>query len=177
VGRVSAVIADYMGDIQTAGEMRDFSKRHRTGNRRGIIQKIRLTNKKGEPSASFKMGEPLTIEIEAEFFDKVLNPSAGVFIFADNGVKVSDYRTQQSGLLLGQVKGKVTFKLIINPLVFYPRCYALDVWISNPMANDDYDWIRDAIAFDVQASSSFMSGESPSAAYGFAHLPFEWKVD
>jgi len=175
-GKISDVVSQYVGAYQPSAVVNDFSQCHRTGNKKGMIRSIKLENEQGILCASFAMGEAIKISIDVEFFEEALNPSAGAYIFADNGVQVSDYRTHQTGIQLGKLRGKVTFVLLIKSMLLYPRNYVFSIWISNQTLDDDYDFIRDAIAFEVRASATLMKGKSPTAQYGYVHLPFEWKV-
>jgi lipopolysaccharide transport system ATP-binding protein len=175
-GRISNVISQYAGAYQPSAIVNDFSHCHRTGNRKAIIDSIRLENEQGILCASFAMGEEIKVIIDVEFLEDAINPSAGVYIFADNGVQVSDYRTHQTGIQLGKLRGRTTFILVIKSMLLYPRNYVFSIWISNQTLDDDYDFIRDAIAFEVRASATFMKGKNPTAQYGYVHLPFEWKV-
>ena len=150
----------------------DFSDFERTGLRVGVIKGVLLKNGRTKQSTvTYKTGEPILLTIQTEFNEPVQNPSAGIYLFTDSGLKIAEYRTQDDQIVLGKISGRIDFQLEIAQLLLYPRKYVISVWVGDFMAKQDFDYIRDVIGFEIVPSESKLN-----QSYGIVNLPASWQI-
>jgi lipopolysaccharide transport system ATP-binding protein len=174
-GSAREAVERYGSDRLEKSEVYDHSGWSRTGTGEARIVSVRLEDAEGRAQHEFCIGEALVIRVRAMFFKEVENPSFGVSIETDGGVRVTDLRSFHSGVKVEKVNGTVEFVIRINPIHLYPRRYWIQPWVASKGC--DYDWVMNAAEFEVTSGPSFLDGARVTANHGIAFIPVDWTVN
>ena len=150
--------------------------RQRNRNRRGRRLSSGWQSTEGHAQTLYRMGETMVIVIRAEFPNEVNNPTFGVNIVTDSGIRVADCRSNHYGVEIGTVKGIVEYRVRINSLELYPRSYSVEPWVANASCTSDYDWVTNATEFEVSSGPNFMGGANVNSSHGVMYIPTSWEV-
>lgn len=112
-GEPSAVISDYLRQYMVRIGMLNVEEH---GTRDIEMREVRLINDQGENSATFRSGQPMTVEIDYFARTRVERPVFGFNIKTGNGVYVFGSNTQIANIPLDFVEGHGSVRLVIDPL-------------------------------------------------------------
>jgi lipopolysaccharide transport system ATP-binding protein len=171
-----AAVSRYLKHHQTQAEVTDLSSRSRVGTGEARVTGIRFLNDLDEPQTHFRMGEPMRIEVSVRFHRTVENPTFGVNIGTDTGVRVADCRSSHYGVIAGVMGGDVAYVMRIPRVLLFPRTYYVEPWVADSGCRSDFDWVREAATFVVTSGPSFLGGENFTDEHGISYLVTEWKV-
>jgi len=157
-------------------EVHDTGSWSRTGTGEARVISVRLENAEGHAQTLYRMGETMVIVMRAEFPNEVNNPTFGVNIVTDSGIRVADCRSNHYGVEVGTVKGIVEYRVRINSLALYPRSYSVEPWVANASCTSDYDWVTNATEFEVSSGPNFMGGANVNSSHGVMYIPTSWEV-
>ena len=151
--------------------------REHTGRRRNsspLMQRVTLTDGKGQPISVLPMGEGLNVEVSFIAKDRPLRPFLGVVIknFIGASVFGIDNRMVPGFVLDAVTRGTVTCHFERLPLM--PGSYTMDLYLGDEHIS--MDAIYDAVSFDVIPADVFGSGKLPHAGVGSVFWPATWSV-
>ncbi|MDE2111499.1 MAG: ABC transporter ATP-binding protein [Alphaproteobacteria bacterium] len=175
-GSPEQAVQAYSRNRTLQSEVADTGTWSRTGTGEARVISVRLEDGDGNPQMLYRMAEPLVIVMRAEFPQEVTNPTFGVNIVTDSGVRVADCRSSHYGVRTGKVKGIVEYRARIDSLALYPRSYSVEPWVANAACTSDYDWVRNAAEFEVSSGPNFIGGVNVNASHGVMYIPTSWEV-
>jgi lipopolysaccharide transport system ATP-binding protein len=126
-----------------------FSRVDASGNGRGTILAVSLSNAAGQPALAFQSGELMTASVSIEFRDRVEEPVVGLMVRTRVGLNVYGTNTELEALRLGPREAgdkiRVTYSF---PCDLCPGEYSLTIASHDPDGTW-HEWIDEAIAFNV----------------------------
>ena len=174
-GEVANVVQQYYQMSAPQSAIADLSKCSRTGTGEARVTRIQLEGEDGGIQTHFRMGEPLTIVVEADFPTRIQNPTLGVNIVMDGGMQVvADCRSSHYNVKIGSVQGRVEYRMRIPSVQLYPRIYTVEPWVCDAGCMSEFDWVREAVSFEITSGPKFMGGASVTSAHGISHINTEW---
>lgn len=170
------VIHDYLSMFlseDVAVDLENFKDRSGTGEAR--IIHIQLLNGVNQPSFSTRMGEQMKIRITIRYDGpSEKQVTLGMYLYTEDGILVSDFRTNHMRFDVKLRTGKSSFDLVIDPILLYPRTYIISPWIMDSYVKEDIDYVRYAAKFEIEASDFLGTGAQFSSAYGITHMTAYW---
>ena len=154
----------------------NLSRCSRTGTGEARITAVQLEDAEGCVQSHFRMGEPLTIVVRAEFPVEIQNPTFGVNIVTDSGIRVADCRSSHYNLRIGPVRGSVEYRMCIDSILLFPRSYSVEPWVADAAGLSDLDWVRSAATFVVSSGRRFMGGANVTSEHGISFIPTRWSA-
>jgi lipopolysaccharide transport system ATP-binding protein len=173
-GEITEAVNRYLRprEVQSANDELENCPREGVGGAR--ILSIRFEDDNGNLRTHFRMGEPLSIVVKANFENDLTNPVFGVNLMTDRGVMVADCRSSHYGFQVGTVGGTVEYRMRIPNILLYPRSYIAEPWVCEREGGSDMDWVREAATFAITSNPDFLSGATVTSGHGIAHLSTEW---
>jgi lipopolysaccharide transport system ATP-binding protein len=173
-GKPSDVINRYIGLVlerQHAQANKEDRVRgsFRHGDGTSEITSVEILNEAGEPAATVRSGESITVRVRARFHTTQSHPMVGILIRTRIGMDVYGTNTSIERIELGELQAgdelSVDFQL---ECWLTPQQYTLTV-ATQSADGSSHDWLDDAIAFEVLDTR---------VAAGVANLraKVEWKV-
>jgi ABC-type polysaccharide/polyol phosphate transport system ATPase subunit len=172
-----AVVARYMQHDTPSAVTGDLSKRIRVGTGEARISSIRFLNDGDEPQTHFCMGEPMKIAVTVNFHREVMNPTFGVNIVTDTGIRVADCRSSHYDVEIGPVRGEVSYVMRVPNVLLFPRTYYVEPWVADAGCLSDFDWVREAASCVVTCGPNFRSGANMREDFGISYIETEWSVN
>jgi len=123
------------------------------------------------------MGEPVNFIVDVKFATEISNPTFGLNIVTEDGVRVADCRTAHYGVRVGRVSGLVRYRARIETLALYPRSYSIEPWVTDTACMTVYDWVKDTAELVVTSGPNFHSGANVTADHGISFIATTWKVE
>lgn len=148
----------------------------RTGTGQARIVSLETFDGNGRQIRSVPMGGRLDVVVTVKFNEIVNNPTYGINVVTDNGILVSDCRSSHYGVKTNSVIGTVTFQVTIDPILLYPRSYLLEPWVTDTTGHMNFDWVKEALFFDVLQNPSLLYDQTVSAAHGIALIKTRWQI-
>jgi len=173
-GDCDTAVKRYVSNNRARSSVNDMTGLNRTGTREAEILSMQFEDCQGNLTSTFRMGEPLVARIQVRFHRPALNPTCGLLITLDTGMRVADCRSTHSDLVVGLSEDIVEFKMTIPNLTLYPRTYLVEPWISDEKAMSDYDWVHAAASFEVTSGPKFLNGVNVTSQNGITFVPTEW---
>lgn len=175
-GGAREVIASYHHDV--ARSLAEWSRSvaqpltpaMRRGDGRAVVQSIRTLDAAGRPSAVWRSGEPVAVEVTVKFEQAVADPVIGIMIRTRIGFEVFGTNTELENLKLGPVEaGAVLVVSFAFPCALCAQEYTLTAASHDP-DGVWHDWLEDAVAFSV-ADSRYTAGVANlRAEVSFQHV-------
>jgi lipopolysaccharide transport system ATP-binding protein len=172
----STLLRYQAGFVDSSGGTRDLTETAgRTKGSTPVMREVSLTDARGQPVKSVRMGESLQVSVTFAHAKRPLRPvlgvvlktSMGLSLFGINNRMVPEYRFDRP-----VTEGKITCRFDRLPVM--PGLYALDLFFGDDQ--HDLDTVRDAISFEVTTADVFGSGKLPGAETGPFWWPASWSV-
>jgi lipopolysaccharide transport system ATP-binding protein len=181
-GESHTVIDSYISLTQTDGEggspgVADLTAHTNVyGNRESIIRQVRLTDQTGVARGTFRMGQPMVVEVELEGFADVPDGILGVTFKSHNGLWLASLNTgMRCDLVDAPRTRRETARLRLPRLPFTPGTYSIAISVTHGrIARIDY--VEQAIGFNVVGADVYGSGYDVSAKYGLIFLDGAWQI-
>ncbi len=123
------------------------SARH--GDGRVEIASLEIVGQNGQPAATVRSGEQITVRLKLCFRALVENPVAGILIRSRIGVSVYGTNTELEGVEIGPRRAGETAEVEFSfPCNLCPQEYTLTVASHDPDGSP-HDWLEEAILFSV----------------------------
>jgi lipopolysaccharide transport system ATP-binding protein len=170
------VIHDYLSMFLSEDVSIDLENfKDRSGTGEAHIVHIRLLNGDSQPSYSVRMGERLKIRLSIRYEGQSEKQvTLGMYLHTEDGILVSDFRTNHMGFDTILNMGTSSFDLIIDSILLYPRTYVVSPWIMDSYMKEDIDWVRYAAKFEIEASDFLGTGAHFTSEYGITHIKAQW---
>lgn len=174
--RTRLVIPEYLSQFLSEDvtiDLENFKDRSGTGEAR--IVKIQLFNGDNQLSYGVRMGERLKIRLTLRFeslYEKQV--TLGMYLHTEEGILVSDFRTNHMGFETNLKTGISSFDLNIDSVLLYPRTYIISPWIMDSYMKEDIDWVRYAAKFEIETSDFLGTGAHFTSEYGITHIIANW---
>lgn len=128
-------------------------KPQRRGNRKALIQNVRILNSLGEYSKEnlvFNFNEEVTLVIDVVAYELLQGCIVGFFVCDKNGNEVIGSNTWEENLQIGKLSPgeKLTVKFKFR-LPLKPISYSVTVAGSEDYTSVTFDWIDNALVFQV----------------------------
>ncbi|WP_236738832.1 ABC transporter ATP-binding protein [Chroogloeocystis siderophila] len=128
-------------------------KPHRRGNRKALIQDVKILNSLGEYSRDnlvFNFNEEVTLVVDLVVYEPLQGCIVGFFVCDKNGNEIIGSNTWEENLQIGKLspgeKFTVQFKF---KLPLRPVSYSVTVAGSEDYTSVTFDWIDNALVFQV----------------------------
>jgi lipopolysaccharide transport system ATP-binding protein len=176
-GHVQEAVGRYLQQGKTPTAVTDLRGRPRKeGTGEARIISIRLENRHAEQQTHFVMGDTLNVIIRVHFSRAIKNPTFGVKIATDSGIRVADCLSSHYGLRVNPAIGAFDIRVSIESLLLYPRTYIVEPWIADTGCLGYFDIVRNAATFVVTSGPGFMNGASVFSYQGISFIPTRWKA-
>ncbi len=175
-GDTQEAVSLYLKKTRPQAVVEDLSNSTRSGTGEARITRIRFENDAGVPQTHFRMGEPMNIVVGARFNSAVENPTLGINIVTDTGIRVADCRSSHYNVKIGRTEGLIEYRMRIDPVLLYPRTYTAEPWVADAGGLADFDWVRNAASFVVTSGPNFKSGANVNTHHGIAFIPTTWSA-
>ena len=173
-GTARKAVSYYFSTTKPSASSENMEERERIGDGTARIHALWFEDDRSNREAHFRMGEPMTIVFRVHFPARVLNPTFGISIIADNGVLVSDCRSSHYKAAMDSVQGTVECRIKIESLLLFPRVYIIEPWVTDSAVLATFDWVRNAATIVVTSGSSFKG--NVDASHGITFIPTTWDV-
>ncbi|MGH2346703.1 MAG: ABC transporter ATP-binding protein [Chloroflexota bacterium] len=178
-GRAVDAVAHYAhligNEARVSRDLQDWW--NRSGTRRARILHCSLEwQGSGAGLGHVVMGDTLIVRFEVAR-DADVRPSTLRFscvVSTTTGIPVMHISNEDDGFIFPDVE-KGTVAIVVPRLPLFPGTYTVSLWVGN-QHYDDYDYVRDCLAFDV------VQGDVPDRAYkmnwynGLVYSPSEWSA-
>lgn len=175
-GETRHVLPQYLSQFVSENVIIDLENfKDRSGNGVARIVGIQLLNTENQPTYNVRMGEALNIRFSIRYDGKTEKQIVlGMYLYTENGILVSDFRTNHMGLECSLNPGINIFDLCLDSIHLYPRTYFISPWIADSYIKEDIDWVRYAAKFAVEDSDFLGTGAHFTAEYGITHIRAKW---
>jgi homopolymeric O-antigen transport system ATP-binding protein len=157
IGKASEVVERYENAMNSAAPRRESPSAggHRLGSGEVDITQIRLLNARGRETSSIVSGEAVTIEIRFAAHQAVPDAIFGVSARSKHDTAaVFDLSTAKDGHSVGRLGGEGAISLHVDRFDLEAGAYWLDVGIYEANWDRPYDYLWQALPFDVSAADS-----------------------
>jgi lipopolysaccharide transport system ATP-binding protein len=175
-GDAQQAVSHYLQSGRTPAADSDLHGHVRSGTGDARIVSMRFENSHAQPRTHFNMGEAVNVLVRVTFPRTIQDPTFGVTISTESGIRVADCRSSHDGLRIGPARGDVEICMTIGSLLLYPGTYIVEPWVSDAGCLVDFDWVRSAGSFIVTSGQNFMNGASVASFHGIAFIPTSWKA-
>jgi lipopolysaccharide transport system ATP-binding protein len=129
-----------------------------------MMRKVVLRNAVGEPTATFSMGDSMSVEVVFDL-PEPMSAVLGVVVKTDLGAAVFGVDNRFiDGFCFDESVTRGTIECRLENLPLNPGGYSLDLYLGN--RQHSLDQIRAAIRFNVVAADVFGSGKVPNSQCG-----------
>jgi homopolymeric O-antigen transport system ATP-binding protein len=173
-GTARKAVNYYFSTIKPSASSESMEERERIGDGTARIHALWFEDDRLNRETHFRMGEPMTIVFRVHFPARVLNPTFGINIIADNGVLVSDCRSSHYKAPMESVQDTVECRIKIGSLLLLPRVYIIEPWVTDSAVLATFDWVRNAATIVVTAGPSLKG--NVDASHGITFIPTTWDV-
>lgn len=138
-----------------------------------IMRAVTLSDERGEPRATIRMGTGLSINVEYRSDRRALCPVLGLIIKNNYGVSLFGINNRiVPGYQFDTPSQSGAISCILRDLPLMPDTYSIDLYFGD--AYQDHDVVYDAVTFEVMAADVFGSGKLPGAECGSIFWPATW---
>jgi lipopolysaccharide transport system ATP-binding protein len=173
-GAARKAVGYYFSTTKPSVSSENMEERERIGDGTARIYTLWFEDDRSNRETHFRMGEAITIVLRVHFPARVLNPTFGINIIADNGVLVSDCRSSHYKAAMEAVQGTVECRIKIESLLLFPRVYIIEPWVTDSAVLATFDWVRNAATLVVTSGPSFKG--NVDASHGITFIPTTWDV-
>ncbi|HEY3738149.1 MAG TPA: ABC transporter ATP-binding protein [Jatrophihabitans sp.] len=166
VGAAADIVDDYIDTGHAELETTETGAT-RWGSGEARITSVHLLTPDNVPVVRARTGDQVTLRINFETSEPVENPIFGFAIESREGVYVWGHNTLDSGFLPERINGVGKVDLDIPKLMLQPGPFTLLASIVDRTLTHTYDFVRDALSFEVDLGAPRESG-------GFIALGGEW---
>jgi lipopolysaccharide transport system ATP-binding protein len=174
-GDTQTILARYYEDDEdrSAG-CRDLTQhRGRTRGSEPIMLGVTLSDPSGDPVACIRTGSSLSIHVDLDVKEPVIEPILNVAIKTDLGTPLFGVNSRDTSVDgFGKVQGAAKISCHLEDLPLMPGTYLVDLAFGNERR--DLDVVYSAIAFDVVPGDMFGTGNLPPKAAGPIFWPATW---
>ncbi len=177
-GEVAQTVDQYL----RAGNHKEFAAindtRHslnRSGTGEAKIVKIELADDTGYNTASFAIGQPLTISLELELSEDLPSLVAGIEIKSPAGIPLVNLRSDSQGIDFGPYRAGNNIKLHIKipGLPFYPGVYSVEPWIGQKRGRR-IDQISEDVRIILESQGLYQSERMLQEGRGIMVMDCNW---
>jgi len=155
IGKASEVVERYENAMNSAAPRRESPSAggHRLGSGEVDITQVRLLNARGRETSSIVSGEAVTIEVRFAAHQAVPDAIFGVSARSKHDTAaVFDLSTAKDGHSVGRLGGEGAISLHVDRFDLEAGAYWLDVGIYEANWDRPYDYLWQALPFDVSAA-------------------------
>jgi lipopolysaccharide transport system ATP-binding protein len=166
IGKASEVAERYETAMNSAAPRRDLptTDAHRLGSGEVDITNVRLLNASGRETSTIVSGEAVTVEIRFAAHRAVPDAIFGVSARSKHDTAaVFDLSTAKDGQSVGRLGGEGAVSLHVDRFDLDAGSYWLDVGIYEANWDRPYDYLWQALPFDVSAATN--GGAEKSASH------------
>jgi ABC-type polysaccharide/polyol phosphate transport system ATPase subunit len=180
LGELKPIVAAYTDAMNRSfadGQVHAGSPERR-GTGEVIFTKVALAGPHGRETDTFRMGEPLTVEMHYRARQRVTAPSFDIAIYADNGARVCTATTRYSGVTPTALEGEGVVRAVFDNLPLTPGGYSVTVAIFDHEDLSMYDqWYR-ARSFLIESQPAQNTRwQMEQDEHGVVYLPPQWKFN
>lgn len=172
-GSPAEIVSDYLSDSRQGTSLDISDWQDRAGSGQARLTRLVVLNENGKEQGAFPLGSKVCFEMEAEFYQPVVNPCFGVLIHDSSGQPFIDIRSIHDGLRTGTTKGPVRIQAFIEDLGLYPGRYFLSPWIIE--GQRDIDFPRLCGSFRVLPKPGKWGDLQLDPKWGKYHVRSAWK--
>lgn len=141
--------------------------RKRYGNKNAQFTKIRLLGKDGQEQYTFRTGEPMTLDLDYEVNEKVVDCVFGFGIFRSDGLWCYGTNTRIDRVENFDIDKNGNYKVKLDEVMLIPGEYWCDITIEWGEGNP-VDYYKQALKFEVVSNV----GDT-----GVLRMPHEWELN
>jgi len=123
-----------------------------------------------------RMGQPLRLSMDIEFYAAVERPTFGILIHSIMGEPLLDFRSVHGDLRLGRVDGGLRIEATIPNLALYPGEYLLSPWVADRTQKRNMDWARNVLTLLVLPPDEGPDDLRRTGLWGKYWVPSQWRV-
>ena len=141
-----------------------------------IVRRIRLSDSTGVLRGTFRMGQPMTVEVEVEGLSDLPDGMIGVTFKSRDGTWLASLNTgMRCERVVSPRARREVARLRMPRLPFTPGLYTLAVSVTHGQLTR-VDYIDPAIDFTIVGADVYGSGYEVSAKYGVIFLDGAWEI-
>lgn len=173
-GEPSEVVSEYLSDSRQGAnlEIRDWHDRKGNGDAR--LTRLLVSDIDGNETSTFLRGSTICFELDAEFYQSLVDPCFGVLIHGSTGESLIDLRSTHDGLRMGSVTGKVRVRAKMEANGLYPGRYYLSPWIT--VGEREIDFPRMCGTIQVLPAPGKYGDLRLDPRWGMYFVPSEWSA-
>jgi ABC-type polysaccharide/polyol phosphate transport system ATPase subunit len=153
IGPSAEVLDRYMGfsydERESSEEPVSEEQHHGTGEVR--VTKVELIGADGRPSLLHKCGDPVSVRISYNAFQRVNDPVFGFGVHTTDGAHVFGVSTYTRGVHIDYVDGPAHIDFVIDEFLLNEGAYDMRVSIVDRLHTHVYDDVQSIIRFDVRS--------------------------
>jgi homopolymeric O-antigen transport system ATP-binding protein len=178
-GDAASVVAGYTNAVNQA--IRDgAADSNPTTERRGSgeirFTTVRMVDARGNEPDSFRLSDPLIVEMRYRTRRRIDNPSFDVAVYANNGARVCTATTRLSGYTLASLDGEGVVRCRFDSPPFSPGGYTVTVAIFDQDDVTMLDQWHHAAAFCVATEQiGNARWQLQQEEHGVVYLPAKWE--
>ena len=135
--------------IRGATQSAEIAPSWRRGDRRAEVCAIDILGEDGQPTATVRSGEQMTVAVKLRFLETVGDPVAGILIRNRVGVSVYGTNTELEQVPIGSRRAGETAEVLFQfRCDLCPQEYTITVASHDPDGTA-HDWLEEAVLFSV----------------------------
>jgi lipopolysaccharide transport system ATP-binding protein len=176
-GNPSNVVAQYLtSDLGPNSGRSDLSFHPgRTSHSLPIMTEVAAFSDLDVPISSFRMGNPLSVQVRFFNGPKPMQPVLGIVFKSAQGMPLFGVNNRfVGGYRFSEAVSKGTMTCDFEKLPLMPGLYFLDLYFGDQ--HQDYDIIHEAISIEVLPADVFGTGQLPPSAAGPIFWAAKWAL-
>lgn len=173
-GEPSDVVSNYLSESRTATslDLRDWNDR--SGNGVARLTRLAILNESGDQTSVFPVGSSICFDLDAEYYQPLLDASFEIIIHDANGEPLVHLRSDHDGLRVGRVEKNLSVTGRVSNIGLYPGRYFVSARMA--AAGRNVDFPRLCGSFQIIPAPGEFGDLRLNPKWGKYHVNSEWKV-
>lgn len=168
------VVSEYLSETRIATNV-DLTNWHdRSGNGLARLTRLAFSDGSGIETSVFPLGSTICFDLDAMYYQPLVNPSFEVIIHDAAGDPIVQLRSEHDGFRIGKIEDRTSVRGRINNIGLYPGRY----FVSARMSAGDrtVDFPRLCSSFQVIPAPGNFGDLRLNPKWGKFHMNSEWRL-
>lgn len=169
------LVSEYLSEtrIATNVDLTDWQDRSGTGLAR--LTRLAFSDETGTQTSVFPLGGTICFELDAKYFQPLINPSFEVIIHDPAGEPIVHLRSEHDGFRIGKIEGRTSVSGQISNIGLYPGRYFVSARIAAGGRNIDFP--RLCGSFQIIPAPGNYGDLRLNPKWGKYHMNSEWSLN
>ncbi len=171
-GEPGEVVSEYLSESRTATSVDLREWKDRSGNGLGRLIRLAVSDETGEQMGVFPIGGTIYFDLDAEYYQPLVDPSFEVIIHDGNGEPILQLQSAHAGFRVGKVEGRTSVRGRVSNIGLYPGRYFISARMAANGRNVDFP--RMCGSFQVIPAPGEFGDLRLNSKWGKYHVNSEW---